>query len=120
MAWGRRRSAYYGRNSGSEYSRSYNASQAEENGRLPRIRAAKALGLSPAAFDAGRLAIRYRSSEWHHVGKFASVVDYYDTKILRGDPGFWIGAAENYRSAKKKSELMDIATQLHEAALETA
>ncbi len=101
---GRRRSAYYTRNG--SYSRSYNAENAEADGRLPRTRAAAHLGVSVKAFDAGRMACGYTSTEWHHVGKYAAMVDYYDTNTLEADPEFWKGCAEAYASKKKKAELM--------------
>lgn len=87
----RRRAAYYSRNN--SYSRSYNASCAEAEGRLPRTRAAAALGLSTKAFDAGCAACGYRATEWHHVGKYANMVDYYDTEELSASAEFWTGAA---------------------------
>jgi hypothetical protein len=72
-----RRSAYYSRND--SYSRSANAEAAETEGRLPRTRAAQALGVSVKAFDVGCARCGYTSTEWHHVGKYAMRVDYYDT-----------------------------------------
>ena len=100
----RTRSAYYSRND--SFSRSYNAEIAEEEGRLPRSRAAASLGLSVAAFDAGCAAVGYVATEWHHVGKYANRVDYYDCETLADDPKFWDGAASAYRSAKKHAEII--------------
>lgn len=99
-----RRAAYYGRND--SFSRSYNAEVAEDEGRLPRTRAAASLGLSAAAFDAGCAAAGYRPSEWHHVGKYANMVYYYDCEALAADPAFWAGAAAAYKSAKKRAEIL--------------
>ncbi len=82
--------AYYSRNN--SYSRSYNAERAEKSGRLPLTRAAKYLGLSVAAFKGGCEAIGYQSNEWHHVGKYATQVAYYDTAELSEDYKFWKGA----------------------------
>lgn len=82
--------AYYRRNN--SYSRSYNAERAESSGRYPRTRAAKELGLSVKAFDAGCKYCGYYSSEWHHVGKFANRVDYYDVAELSQNIKFWVGA----------------------------
>lgn len=96
-------SAYYSRNQ--SYSRSFNAEAAEQDGRYPRLRAAKALGLSPAAFDAGCKAIGYVATEWHHVGKYANEVYYYDTVELSAEPAFWVAAAATYKSARKRSEV---------------
>jgi hypothetical protein len=62
--------AYYSRND--SYSRSFNAELAEEHGRLPLTRFRARYGLVPD------LARRYWSGEWHHVGKYAACVDYYD------------------------------------------
>jgi hypothetical protein len=103
MSWRRRRSAYYSRND--SYSRSANAEAAEAEGRLPRTRAAAALGVSVAAFDAGCAAAEYRSTEWHHVGKYATMVDYYDTTELEESVEFWQGAAAAYKSKVKQAEL---------------
>lgn len=107
-----RTSAYYSRND--SYSRSYNAECAEGEGRLPRTRAAAYLGLSTAAFDAGRLAAGYVATEWHHVGKYASRVKYYDCEELASSPEFWAGAAAVYKSAKKRTEVL--ATHVRMAA----
>lgn len=95
------KSAYYSRND--SFSRSYNAEVAEEEGRLPRSRAAKSLGLSTSAFDAGCRAAGYRATEWHHVGKYATQVYYYDAAGLARDPRFWIGAlsAMKTRAARR-------------------
>lgn len=99
-----RKTAYYSRND--SFSRSYNAETAEEEGRLPRSRAAASLGLSVAAFDAGCSAVGYRATEWHHVGKFAARIDYYDCAELGENPEFWRGAAAAYKSAKKRAEIL--------------
>ena len=100
----RRRSAYYGRNQ--SYSRSYNAERAEDSGRLPRTRAASRLGVSVKAFDAGCEKAGYRSTEWHHVGKYANMVDYYDTEELEASWKFWVGARSAYSGKAKKKELL--------------
>lgn len=83
-------SAYYSRNN--SYSRSYGASCAEAEGRYSLTRAAKEMGLSSVAFKAGLAKAGYRSTEWHHVGKYANTVDYYDTTELQDNIMFWIGA----------------------------
>jgi hypothetical protein len=103
MAWRRRRSAYYARND--SYSRSANAEAAEAAGRLPRTRAAARLGVSVKAFDAGCAAAGYRTTEWHHVGKYASPVDYYDTNELSESVEFWEGAAACYKAKAKQDEI---------------
>ena len=100
----RHRAAYYSRSD--SYSRSYNASAAEAEGRLPRTRAAAELRVSVAAFDAGCDAAGYSSREWHHVGKYANQVDYYDVEELRLSPDFWHGAAQKYKGAAKRAALM--------------
>lgn len=73
-----RRSAYY-RRSGS-YSRSYRAEVAESEGRAPMSRAkvtvAAEFGCSQSVAQA---ALNFlHDGEWHHVGKFANRVDYFD------------------------------------------
>lgn len=110
--WNRRSCAHYSRNYGNEWSRSANAQEAENNGRYPRTRAAAALGVSVKAFDAGRFACGYHTSEWHHVGKYANMVDYYDTNELRGDPQFWQGCAAAYKSKARQTELLEKAKTL--------
>lgn len=108
--WGRR-SAYYGRNYGNEYSRSAGAQEAENQGRYPRTKAAKHLGVSVKAFDAGCEAAGYRSTEWHHVGKYASMIDYYDTNELESSAAFWRGAASAYKiKARVQAHLERAAT----------
>lgn len=75
-----RRSAYYSRTGG--YSRSYNAEQAEAEGRFPISRAAKIVAENAEctiAF-ARKCLDRIGSSEWHHVGKYAARVYYYETE----------------------------------------
>lgn len=99
-----RRSAYYSR--AGSYSRSYNAEQAEQEGRLPRTVAARGMGLSQAAFDAGCEAAGYVPTEWHHVGKYATPVDYYDTVRLGADSRFWAAAAATYKSARKREAVL--------------
>jgi hypothetical protein len=55
-------------------SRSRRAQIAELDGRMPATRAAKAWGFKSAA----TLKKWVRSREWHHVGKFATITDYYN------------------------------------------
>jgi hypothetical protein len=55
-------------------SRSRRAQIAELDGRMPATRAAKAWGFKSAA----ALKKWVRSTEWHHVGKFGTITDYYD------------------------------------------
>jgi len=85
--------------------RSWGAEEAEQYGRYPRTRAAEHLGVSVKAFRAGYAASDYTSNEWHHVGKYAAAIDYYDTHELQTDPKFWRGCAEEYKSKVKKAEL---------------
>ena len=113
-----RQAAFYSR--AGSYSRSYNAEVAEAEGRLPRTRAAAALGVSTTAFDAGCRAAGYVATEWHHVGKYANRVDYYDCDELRRSPEFWQGAAEQYRGAAKRAALMQVAAEARLAAAEDA
>lgn len=96
------RTAYYGGNYGNEYSKSRRASEAEDNGRFPRTRAAKHLSVSVEAFDSGCYNCGYRPTEWHHVGKYATMVDYYDTNELNSNQKFWEGCGEHYKTKIKK------------------
>jgi hypothetical protein len=99
--------AYYSRNN--SFSRSFNADLAEKEGRHPRGRAAAALGVSIKAFDAGCDAAGYCATEWHHVGKYAACIDYYDVPTLRENPEFWRGAAGVYKSAAKRADVFALA-----------
>lgn len=98
-------SAYYSRNN--SYSRSYNATQAENEDRYPLTRAAKHLGLSVKAFKNGLESSNIGASEWHHVGKYANEVNYYDvsdSSEIVMSLLFWKGAKN-----KANSELCDSA-----------
>lgn len=97
------RTAYYSRNN--SYSRSYNATTAEQDGRYPRTIAAKKLFLSVKAFDAGCEKAGYTSTEWHHVGKYANIVYYYDTDELANNPLFWKGATTRSNAAYCKQQI---------------
>jgi hypothetical protein len=97
--------AYYSRNQ--SYSRSYNAEIAESEGRLPRNRAAKYLGISLKAFDAGCENAEYVATEWHHVGKYANCVYYYDCEELQDSELFWKGVINSYKSILKQKELQE-------------
>lgn len=61
-------------NGGRTASRSLRAQLAEIDGRMPATRAAKAWGFKSAA----TLKKWIRSREWHHVGKYATITDYYN------------------------------------------
>lgn len=85
--------AYYKRNN--SYSRSYNASQAESEGRFPLNRAAQYIGLSSAAFKKGAEHADLVTTEWHHVGKYANKIDYWDVSKeseIYNSYKFWFGA----------------------------
>jgi hypothetical protein len=73
------KSAYYSRNQ--SYSRSYNAELAESVERFPLTRAISVVALKYGVTKKiARFALEFTgTSEWHHVGKFANRVDYYDT-----------------------------------------
>ena len=115
----KRRMTYYSR--AGSCSRSYNAEVAEDEGKLPRTRAAKSLGLSVAAFDAGCLVADYTATEWHHVGGYATLVDYYDCEALAEMPEFWEGAAAAYKSAARRAMVKARAADYtHRAALQAA
>lgn len=86
-------SAYYSRNK--SYSRSFNAERAEVNDRYPLTRAAKHLGISVKAFKNGLDLSGITTNEWHHVGKYANMVDYYDVSNdseIVNSYKFWKGA----------------------------
>jgi hypothetical protein len=100
------KSAYYEANVGAEHSKSANAARAEAEGRFPMSVAAKKLGISAAAFRAGCAAANYTSTEWHHTGRHARRIDYYDTVVLSRNPDFWRGAASKY-SDKAAARLLD-------------
>lgn len=72
------RSAFYSRNA--SYSRSYNAEVAESEGRFPMTRAipvvAKEAGVTRKIARAA--LIHTYDGEWHHVGRYANEVAYYD------------------------------------------
>src|ERR1700744_3458615 len=91
------------------FSKSARAHEAENNGRYPRARAAKELGVSVKAFDSGCDAANYHTSEWHHVGAYATPVDYYDTNELKNNPAFWRGCGSSYKRAAKRAEFEEIA-----------
>lgn len=100
------KAAYYSRNR--SYSRSANAESAESDGRFPRTRAAQSMGISVKAFDAGCLAANYTTSEWHHVGKYANKVDYYDTAELELNIKFWQGARTKLNRTYTTAKIADL------------
>ena len=106
---------YYSR--AHSYSRSYNAFQAEAQGRFPITRACQVLGLSLAAFRAGCRALKYVPREWHHVGKYANRVDYYDTEYLQEQRNFWLGAATSRNQAIIKAALQALEAREKEPEL---
>lgn len=63
-------SAYYSR--ARSYSRSHNAEMAELDNRYPLTRFCQFFGLDKEKVKAKG------TTEWHHVGKYATMVDYYD------------------------------------------
>lgn len=79
--------AYYRR--ANSYSRSYRAHVAEDSGRHPLERAAKIIAEHSGASKAASKSflVNNHDGEWHHVGKFANQVNYYDTsEHLKKDP----------------------------------
>ena len=78
-----RRSTYYSR--AGSYSRSYNAEVAESAGRAPMSRAkltvAAEFGCTQSIAQAALEMIH--DGEWHHVGKYANAVNYFDTTDRR-------------------------------------
>jgi hypothetical protein len=93
----RRKSTFYSR--ANSYSRSYNATVAESEGKLPLTRAAKELRLSQKAFKIGIFISGHHACEWHHVGKYARQVDYYDVPTINDDVNFWIAAMNKANKA---------------------
>lgn len=85
---------------------SLNSLRAKADGRFPRTLAAAHLSLSVKAFDAGCARCNYRPTEWHHVGKYAQAVTFYDTGELAGEWEFWLGARSAYKAAKDRAECM--------------
>lgn len=71
-------STYYSR--AESYSRSYNAMEAKRAGRMPLTRAAKYVAAEAGVTQkAAKVALQaVHDGEWHHVGKYATRVDYYD------------------------------------------
>lgn len=61
----------------SSFSRSFRATVAESEGKKPLTRAAKATGIPASVIKAV-----FEPSEWHHVGKYAARVDYYDCDAI--------------------------------------
>jgi hypothetical protein len=62
--------------------RSRNASVAEQDGKLPITRAVKILAKRCGVTQKKARAVLEKQgpSEWHHVGKFAQQIDYYDVE----------------------------------------
>lgn len=89
---------------------SHRAAEAKNDGRFPKTLAAKELGISVKAFDAGVKNSDIISTEWHHVGKFATPVPFYDTEEYRKDYKFWIGVSTAY-IGKKAEFYREIANQ---------
>lgn len=89
--------------------RSWGAEEAEEKGRYPRLRAAMRLGISVSAFDSACDAVGYVPTEWHHVGKFASRVEFYNTRVLSRNPRFWDAAVAAYKSKAGQTRVAAIA-----------
>lgn len=116
LGWGGRggrRSAYYSR--AGSYSRSYNAEQAEHEDRYPLTRAAKHLGLTTAAFKKGTDHANIGTSEWHHVGKYATRVDYWDVSEeseIYNSYKFWFGAMNRANKAHCMKNIVRIAKQM--------
>lgn len=61
---------------GRNYSRSRRAQIAEFYGKEPATRAAKTWGFKSAK----AMKKWIRSTEWHHVGRYANIVDYYNVE----------------------------------------
>lgn len=68
--------------------RSHNAEIAEGNGRFPASRIAKAIGRGVTAAFIKEHAPH--SGEWHHVGKYAAAIEYYDLETITA----WLDSLE--------------------------
>jgi len=85
--------------------KSYGAECAEQDGRYPRHAAARALGISVKAFDAGVIRCGYIPSEWHHVGPRAVRTWFYDTVELGESVEFWLGALAVTKTAATRAHI---------------
>lgn len=83
------RYAYYAR--AGSYSRSFNAEVAESEGRFPLTRAVPILARKLSITQRkARAYLEWKGTcEWHHVGKYANRVDYYDTNVGAEDYATW-------------------------------
>lgn len=92
-------STYYSR--AGSYSRSYNAEVAESEGRAPMSRAMRVVAARYGCSQStAKCALELlHDGEWHHVGKYANRVDYYDTTDDR--LGGVISHIESVGGAKK-------------------
>jgi hypothetical protein len=72
--------------------RSLNGRAAEADGKMPLTRAAAHVAEEAqiSQSSARKLLLAMQPCEWHHVGKYAAEVDYYDTgaalRLLSGNP----------------------------------
>lgn len=81
-------------------SKSANAEYAEDNGRYPLTTAAKKLGITIALFKKAIEYCDYKSTEWHHVSKYANRVFYYDTVELLCNYKFIVFLKNNAKNNK--------------------
>lgn len=101
------KAAYYSR--ANSYSKSYNAMQAEREGRYPATEFKRVYGIDPRTV--------VTATEWHHSSKFANRVNYYNvedvmqaladmpyseriTKIKRGFKAYWDANKAKYLTEK--------------------
>lgn len=88
---------------------------------MPAIHAAKALGVSLEAFRAGTARANLETTEWHHVGKFANRVEFWDTEELEHAPLFWAGCGVAYaRGASKRRWLAEQTRKAYRSKKEAA
>lgn len=88
---------------------SLNSLKAKNYGKFPLTGAAKDLGVSTSAFKAGISKADIIPCEWHHVGKFATAVDFFDTEECDNSYLFWIGAMQFYKTKTKKQLMFSYA-----------
>jgi hypothetical protein len=70
------------------------------------------LKISLGAFDVGCKAIGYGPTEWHHVGRYANQVDYYDLPYIQSQVEFWRAVMRCYKQNAKRLEIAIIIRDL--------
>ena len=85
------------------YSMSVRAARAYSEGKLPKSKAAKELGIPVKLFTE-----LFRPSEWHHTSSKFNVTDFYDMEAIREeiatDPKVSLKIRSHFKSKQKRSE----------------